>query len=144
MTFETNKWLENFKQQLNKLKNNWEIKKDISAEKLFFAVKNLQEKIKSITKENISKLKSSINKNDKYEINPNYDLAEKLRNKNPKLYEKITSPKWINQQLISAWFWIANSFYKIWIWIKTLWSDLFKLITFQVPIKQIKEQFKRV
>jgi hypothetical protein len=143
MNFETSKWLEDFKNQLNILKEKWEIKQETSPEKLFLAVKKVQEKIKNLTKQNISQLKESIT-NKKFIANENHDLAKKIKKKYPELYQKIIFPKWFTDQFISAWFGIANSFYKTWIWVKTILEDLIKLSTFQVSFKDIKEQFKRV
>jgi len=143
MTFETSKWLKEFKKEIDILKNQWKIEKKVKAEELFLAIKEAKNKIAKLARNEIEKLRSSLN-NKEFTPNKNYDLAEKIKTQNPDLYQAITSPKWFKQQLASAGFWIANSIYKTWAWIKTLWVDTFKLLTFQVPLEQIKEQFKKV
>ena len=143
MTFETSKWLKEFKKEIDILKNQWKIEKKVKVEELFLSIKEAKNEIAKLAKNEIEKLKSSL-KNKEFTPNKNYDLAEKIKIKDHNLYQTITSPKWFKQQLISASFWIANSIYKTWIWIKTLWIDTFKVLTFQVPLKQIKEQFKKV
>ena len=143
MSFETSKWLEKFKTQLDILKKEWKIDKKIEAEKLFLDIKEAKNKIYGFSKKNIEQLKSSLN-NKEFSPNKNYDLAEQLKIKNQELYKIVTNPTTIKQHIISAWYWIWNSVYKTLIWAKTLWKDFLKLVTFQVPLKQIKEQFKKV
>ncbi len=143
MSFETSKWLEIFKKQLDLLKSQWIIEKKVKTKDLFLSIKEAKEKISIISKNKIETLKKSLN-NKEFIPNSDYDLAEKIKNKNPKLYKTITNPKNIKEHFISAWYWIWNSIYKTLAWLKTLWIDFLKLLSFQVPIKQIKEQFKKV
>ncbi len=145
MTFKTSKWLEAFKKEIQKLKDSGELKKNIDIKKLFYDLENLKEKIKKLASNERNVLKNQLEINNK-EFTPNkkYDLAEQIKQKNPKLYQVIVSPKWLKQNIISAWFWVWNSLYKTWVWLGKLSIDLFKLLTFQVSLNDIKEQFKRV
>jgi len=112
--FETSKWLEDFKKDIQKLQNSGELKKDINIEKLFNDLKLVKNKIKEISQKQRENLKKQIENN--FSPNKKYDLAEKIKIKNPKLYQSIIYPKWFKQHIISAWFWLGNSLYKTWIW----------------------------
>jgi len=143
MSFKTSKWLEYFKNQLDILKKEWKIDKRIKVEELFQAIKEVKNKIHTLSKKNIEELKASLN-NKEFSPNQKYDLAEQFKITNPELYKIVTNPTTIKQHFISAWYWIWNSIYKTWAWAKNLWKDFLKLVTFQVPLEQIKEQFKKV
>ncbi len=142
MSFETSKWLDTFKKQIESLEKKWEINENVSIEKLFLSVKKAQGEILKITKNNIEKFKKEINNSEtkKYNISKN-DITN-IINKN--LKNKILHPQNISDKIISASFGILNSWYKIILSWKILTIDFIKLITFQVPLKQIKEQFKKV
>jgi len=142
MSFETSKWLDIFKKQIEWLEKKWEINKNISIEKLFLSVKKAQTEILKITKNNIEKFKKELNTKEKNKYNFSKNDITNLLNKN--LKNKILNPNNIYENILSASFWILNSWYKVILSWKILTIDLIKLITFQVPLKQLKEQIKKV